>query len=184
MTSDTAPSPASTTLVNRDDITKLLPVDGIGAELGVATGQFSRRLLEKSHLRFLYSIDMYAGDRGHDVEQYKQALRALAPYRYRNSILRMRFDEAVDLFENEYFDLVYVDGYAHTGEEEGRTIREWYPKVRRGGILAGDDYHERWPKVVEHVDAFARNHGLELHVIPCAEDTMHNYFPTWYVIRS
>ena len=170
-------------LQNRDDIASILKPNGLGVELGVATGQFSRRILEKSALRFLYSIDMYAGDRGHDVNEYKQALRTLEPFQQRNTIIRMRFDEAVDLFDDDYFDFVYVDGYAHTGEEEGKTLRDWYPKVKSGGVFAGDDYHRRWPKVVHHVDELVSQLELELHIISNEEKSKHNHFPTWYVLK-
>jgi hypothetical protein len=45
-------------------------------------------------------------------------------------LLRMRFDEAIDLFDDASLDFVYVDGYAHGGEEGGETIFEWFRKVR------------------------------------------------------
>lgn len=30
----------------------------------------------------------------------------------------------------QMFDFVYIDGYAHTGEENGKTIIDWWRKVR------------------------------------------------------
>lgn len=46
---------------------------------------------------------------------------------------------------NLYF--IYVDGYAHTGEDRGKTLFDWYPKLKIGGLMAGDDYHDDWPLV-------------------------------------
>jgi Methyltransferase domain len=167
----------------RDDIARLLKPGGIGVELGVAAGDFSARILEKSDIGFLFSIDMWAGDRGHGVDEYKLAIRRLYPHRTRNTPLRMRFDEALDLFPDGYFDFVYVDGYAHTGEENGATIRNWYPKVARGGILAGDDYHADWPLVVKAVDDFVKQLQLPFFLINCRENTWNSKYPTWFTIK-
>jgi len=168
----------------RDDVATLIRPGGVGVELGVAAGDFSRRILERSEIGFLFSIDMWAGERGHDVSQYKEAIRALHPYRTRNTCLRMRFDEALDLFNDESLDFIYVDGYAHTGEENGRTYSEWYPKLRPGGIISGDDYHADWPLVVKAVDDFIDTEKLVLHVIQCSEGTWNSRYPTWFAVRS
>lgn len=150
---------------SRDEITKLIPQNGIGVELGIAEGKFSEKLLAKSELSLLYSIDMYSGDRGHDDAQHQSAIERLKKFGSRNNILRMRFDEAVKLFPDNYFDIIYIDGYAHTGQDEGRTLYEWYPKLKSGGIFSGDDYSEKWPKNMEQVNRFISENKLELHIV-------------------
>ncbi len=168
------------TFDRRADICKLLKPGGIGVELGVAAGWFSHQILEHSKLDFLYSIDMWAGDRGHDVEQYKTAVKLLMPYRERNTCLRLRFDEAIDLFPNGYFDFIYIDGYAHTGEEEGQTLRDWWPKLAPGGIFAGDDYGHRWPLVMKEVDDFIHATNLKCMVLtPKVIESWSSKNPTW-----
>jgi predicted O-methyltransferase YrrM len=156
---------------------------GTGVELGVAAGDFSERILKRSKCEHLYSIDMWAGDRGHNIEQYRETITRLAPYRTRNSILRMRFDEALELFDDHSLDFVYVDGYAHDGELNGQTFREWFPKLRAGGIISGDDYHADWPLVVAAVDAFIAENRLELHVIECSEEAWNSKYPTWFAMK-
>lgn len=169
----------------RDDLALLIPEGAICAELGVAEGRFSEKLLQRSSLGFLYSIDMWSGDRGHDVEEYKRALTRLLPYRGRNTCLRMTFEEALPLFPDASFDFVYIDGYAHTGEEGGRTIHDWYPKVKPGGIIAGDDYAPDFPLVVEAVDRFVAAHGLTLHIVRCVEkgDDWASQYDSWVAFR-
>jgi len=168
----------------RDDIASLLSPDSTGIELGVAEGWFSEALLKTSSIGFLYGVDMYEGDRGHDVEQYKRALARLTTYRARYALLRMRFEQALSLFPDEHFDFVYVDGYAHTGEENGKTIHDWYPKVRKGGIFAGDDYSPRFPLVTKAVDEFAAQYDLKLHVIEFVKgNDWTSQFPGWIVIK-
>lgn len=167
----------------RDDVAMLIPEGGVGVELGVAAGDFSERILERSGIGYLYSIDMWAGDRGHDMAQYREAIMRLSPYRTRNSLFRMRFDEALPLFNDESLDFIYCDGYAHDGELDGATFRDWYPKLRSGGIIAGDDYHPDWPRVMAAVDRFVADHGLELHVIDCREEKWNSMYPTWFAMK-
>jgi hypothetical protein len=173
----------SSVLRQRDDVALIAAEGGVGIELGVAEGYFAERVLAASHLSHLYGVDMYAGDRGHNLDQYKRALRRLAAFRGRHTLLKMRFDEALDLFPDEHFDFVYVDGYAHDGEDGGKTFSDWYPKLRAGGVFAGDDYHSDWPLVVANVDRFLTDKGLELHVIACSETTHYSRYPTWFALK-
>ena len=171
------------TFTFRDHVATLFAQDAVGVELGVAGGDFSERILQFDHIGYLFSIDMWAGDRGHGVDQYREAITRLSPYRQRNAIMRMRFDEALHLFADESLDFIYVDGYAHDGELNGATFRDWFPKLKRGGIIAGDDYAPDWPLVVQAVDVFAASHGLELHVIDCHEDKWNSMYPTWFAMK-
>lgn len=171
------------TFTRRDDVATLFAERGVGIELGVAAGDFSERILQHGHVGYLYSVDMWAGDRGHGVDQYREAFVRLHPYRDRNSVMRMRFDEALELFADEALDFIYVDGYAHDGELNGQTFREWFPKLKRGGIISGDDYSPEWPLVVAAVDAFCAENGLELHVIDCHEDKWNSMYPTWFAMK-
>lgn len=168
----------------RTDVVRLLPEGAIGIELGVAEGKFSESLLKTSNFGHFYSVDMWQGDRGHDVEQYKLAMRRLLPFKTSSTVLRMRFEEAVDLFPNEYFDFIYIDGYAHTGEENGETFRQWWPKLKIGGVMAGDDYAQAWPRVIESVDKFIAEYDLEMEVLHFNKTSdIWSQFPTWVTIK-
>lgn len=165
---------------HRHDIVNLLDGNAnFGVELGVAEGVFSKRMVESGKFEHFVGIDMYADD--HDVNQYKKALRSVGLFSdYK--LLRMRFDEAIDLFENESVDFVYVDGYAHGGEEGGETIFEWFKKVKVGGVIAGDDYHPDWPLVCEAVNEFAIQTGEDLFVTDKVEpDNPYCRYPTWAI---
>ncbi|MBN8829345.1 MAG: class I SAM-dependent methyltransferase [Sphingomonadales bacterium] len=173
----------ASTFTRRDDVATLFLEGGTGVELGVAGGDFSERILQRSKIGYLYSIDMWAGDRGHDMQQYREAIARLSPHRQRNATLRMRFDEALPLFPDRSLDFIYVDGYAHDGELNGQTFNDWLPKLKPGGIIAGDDYHPDWPLVMAAVDRFVVEHGLELHVIQCGEDSWNSKYPTWFAMK-
>jgi len=169
---------------HRQDVLRLLG-DGtglVGVELGVAAGEFSRRMVASGRFQTFFGVDMYADT--HDVQQYKQALRHVGlfgPYK----LLRMTFAEAFDLFEDESLDFIYIDGYAHTGQEGGETIWTWARKVKVGGLIAGDDYHADWPLVVEAVDTFAAETGFDL-ICTTEIETGTNYsgHPSWAMLKT
>lgn len=169
-------------LEKRQDIIKLVKPNGIGIELGVAEGVLSERLLSSNKLSHLYGVDLY-NTPDHDVNQYKRALNRTERFRNNYSLLRMSFSEALDLFPDNYFDFIYIDGYAHTGQDDGQTLYDWYPKLKRGGVFSGDDYHPHFPKTVESINKFSKEHNLQVKVINCHEPySVWSEYPTWYVL--
>jgi hypothetical protein len=54
--------------------------------------------------------------------------------------LRLESTIAANLFPNEYFDLVYIDAL-HDYDSVRNDILAWKPKIRKGGTLAGHDWH-------------------------------------------
>jgi 16S rRNA C1402 N4-methylase RsmH len=108
--------------MKRCDIVKLAGENPVGIELGVAEGVFSHMVLSNISVKHWYSVDMWAGDRGHDDKQYERAKQKLAQFSNKNTIIKKTFEEALSMFEDEYFDFIYVDGYAHTGQDSGKTL--------------------------------------------------------------
>jgi hypothetical protein len=155
--------------------------DNLGIELGVAGGGFSRRMMESGRFRRFWGVDAYSDH--HDVGQYRQALQTVGLDRDYH-LLRMTFAEAHLLFPDEFFDFVYVDGYAHSGEEGGRTILDWYAKVKPGGILAGDDYDPvRWPLVVWGVHHLVAQIGVPLRVTEHILEGTYNNYASWFIVK-
>lgn len=159
-----------------------LPATGnLGIELGVAAGSFSARMVRSGKFRLFYGVDVY-GD-GHNTQEYKKALREVgleADYR----LLRMTFDQARDLFPDRHFDFIYCDGYAHTGEEGGRTLIDWYATLKPGGIMAGDDYDpEAWPLVVWAVHHVVAQLGVPLMVTDEVTSDAYNRYRSWYFVK-
>lgn len=170
-------------LQERRELPQFLERDGlIGIELGVAGGWYSKRLMESGLFKELYGVDLY-GDH-HDTKEYIKALKNVGmgkPY----WLLRMSFEDALDAFPDEFFDFVYIDGYAHTGEERGKTMFDWLAKVKVGGMIAGHDYHQKWPLVQICVDALARE--LEQPVMRTAYSKNRDpqdKFPSWALFKK
>ena len=59
--------------------------------------------------------------------------------------------EIPDKFFKESVNLVYIDG-DHSYESVKRDIKLYLPKIRHRGVIAGHDYHEKWPGVMKAVD--------------------------------
>jgi predicted O-methyltransferase YrrM len=65
-------------------------------------------------------------------------------------------------FWSEPIDFLYVDA-DHSLEGVRADLVGWYPHVRSGGLIVGDDYeHPRYPGVKHAWDQFEQIHGLML----------------------
>lgn len=61
-------------------------------------------------------------------------------------------DDLVNEFEDESFDMIYIDG-DHTYDQVCKDIDNYLPKVKNGGFIGGHDYHpDAWPDVVRAVN--------------------------------
>mmetsp|Transcript_14345 Transcript_14345/g.22249 ORF Transcript_14345/g.22249 Transcript_14345/m.22249 type:complete len:103 (-) Transcript_14345:59-367(-) len=90
----------------------------------------------------------------------------------------MTFDDALHHFTDGFFDMVYIDGYAHTGQDAGKTLVKWIQKVRPGGILAGHDYDlASWPLTYHNVNVFVNTLGLNVTITSVCDDD----HPSWVV---
>jgi Methyltransferase domain len=86
-------------------------------------------------------------------------------------------------YTDESLDFVYIDA-DHAYESVRRDIAAWWPKVRRGGALAGHDYTPEIPGVIQAVtEAFERVEVWrgERFLGPTRQDAPGNYYPSWMV---
>jgi hypothetical protein len=162
----------------RSDLARFVPPGGTMVELGVAAGNFACELIRANPDCIYEGVDRYSDH--HDQREFLLATHKTSLARRevggRGAIFWLAtFEEQAPLYRDRTLDLVYIDGYAHTGQDGGRTLELFWPKVREGGILAGHDYHPKWRQTMEVVDDFVARHDLELHLID--EDP----FPSWWV---
>lgn len=64
----------------------------------------------------------------------------------RCDMLRMTSQEAAERVGDRQYDLVFIDAL-HDYEHVMQDISLWWPKVRKGGVLAGHDFNHKWPGV-------------------------------------
>lgn len=158
-------------LENREILLEQLPVDSIGVELGVAAGDFSERIIAKLNPKKLHLVDVW------DSERYGEHLFQSVKHKFRDAIEsgscqihRNTSLKAVDDFEDNYFDWVYIDtthGYATTKKE----LTAYNTKIKPGGIIAGHDYcMGNWSKrsrygVIEAVYEFCKTYEWRIKYI-------------------
>ena len=147
---------------NRFDVPDFLKKNNlIGLELGVAKGDFSKKMIESGKFNIYYGVDKYSDH--HDSQEYLNTLKNVGIGR-NFYLLRTSFESALNLFDDNYFDFIYVDGYAHGGQEGGKTLSDWIKKVKIGGIICGDDYDKRFPLTVEAVEYLSKNTNGQLYI--------------------
>lgn len=152
----------------------------VGIELGVAKGEFSKKMINSGKFKFYYGVDKYSDH--HDSKEYLETLKNVG-FEKNFILLRTSFESALNLFEDNYFDFVYVDGYAHGGQEGGKTLCDWIKKVKIGGIICGDDYDQKFPLTVSAVDHLAENTNNQLFITnkDLYDKEEHKHFASWII---
>ena len=64
---------------------------------------------------------------------------AVRPFEGRYEMHQAMTTEAVRQFDDGYFDFIYVDA-THSYMDSKADVESWWPKLRVGGLMAGDDY--------------------------------------------
>lgn len=142
-------------------------------ELGVAAGDFMRQLLWINPCLVYWGIDRWSDH--HNKAEFEKAKKLADQYPFA-TVIRSTFDEALPLFPAESITHLYIDGYAHTGQEKGKTLEDWFPKVAPGCVIGGHDYDPAWPKTLKAVDGFAARHHLKVDTIP-------GKYKSWYAYK-
>lgn len=133
-----------------------LPRASVGVEVGVWKGDMSAKLLRRVRPEKLLLVDPWAFDPrfadslfgGHTAKSQADmdAIWEKVCNRFSNevkqgvvAIHRSTSAGVAGSVADESVDWVYIDGN-HTYEFVLEDLRCWYPKVRPGGLVAGDDY--------------------------------------------
>lgn len=168
-------------------IEKYIPKDGIGAELGVLFGNFSRVLLESSRAKRLHLIDPWyflcprwewAGGNDSTVDALRRVLKMYkTEIEEGKMIVHVDFDiPVINSFPDFYFDWVYIDS-SHEYEHTKKELNLLLSKIRPGGIVCGDDWHidqnHRHYGVTKAVNEVIAENGLKL--LYCSESD-HQWF--------
>jgi predicted O-methyltransferase YrrM len=135
-----------------------MPEDGTFVELGAWLGKSSAYLCDKATSQEITIIDSFKGTTEYIDSYYKLAktndiyelfLENMGDRKY--NVIKGTSKVAAKMFLNESLDVVFID-LDHTYEAVKEDIKLWLPKVKKGGFIAGDDYHEHWKGVIQAVD--------------------------------
>lgn len=157
-------------------VSNILPKGGIGIELGVLKGHFSRILLDYAQPEHLHLVDpwymlqpFWPWAMGNQ-STVDAAIRVLNDYRAEIEAKRVSVHAAFDTkllttFPDNHFDWAYIDSshaYQHTKDELELLVH----KVKNDGVIAGDDWRP---------DPNHRHHGVFKAVTEFIQDTDFEY---------
>lgn len=178
-----------------------LKLNCIGVEVGTHLGEYAEKILDVWKPGFLFCIDPYENSpdyseqekflwgatrnrHDHYMEAYKRLERFIAVSRC--AIQQLTSSQACLNFADDSLDFVYLDGN-HREPYVSEDIRNWYSKVKPGGLLLGHDFVMSGEITTDNWDAdiqpaimqFAESQSLDLYMIP-ENDTL----PWSYAIRK
>lgn len=126
-----------------------LGLTGMGVEIGVQRGDFSKHLLQYWTGKKLYMVDswrhlkgyldMANGDHNIQLDNMAKAFMSVYEADSRATMIREYSVEAANLFADHSLDFVFLDG-DHSYVAVKADIEAWSPKIRPEGILCGHDY--------------------------------------------
>ncbi|MDN5864211.1 MAG: class I SAM-dependent methyltransferase [Gammaproteobacteria bacterium] len=175
----------------RDYLFDRMPKGSVCAEIGVHKGQCSRRIMGQVKPRLLHLIDPWEhkeppynkpvpnycpewcelGENGQLImdARYEAVKKLFAREITAGRVVMHRgySNEVVGDFDNGYFDWIYLDSNP-LYDVIKQDLELYYPKVKAGGFIAGDNYAmEGWwhNEAQKAVDEFvAKGAGLTLEV--------------------
>jgi len=168
-------------ITHRNGLIDLVPKHGNAVELGVAKGDFSKLIADLRP-----DINLWCIDKWDDHHNYAEYLRVLERFEHSPNVLitRSNFKACLHRFKDCYFNWIYIDGYAHTGQEDGKTLSEWFPKLKSGGLFSGHDYTIKYEHTIHAVNNFRcsldSKEVSELHI---TKEELPQY-PSWWFYKT
>ena len=118
----------------------------LGTDRGESFFTFCQSVAENSTGTQCFAVDTWRGDEqsgGCDETTFEEVSQHHAQhYSEFATLIRGRFDEALDRFAPESIDILHLDGL-HTEEAVRHDVESWLPKIRSGGILLMHDISVR-----------------------------------------
>jgi hypothetical protein len=154
-------------IFSRRFVAELLPKGGVGAEIGVFTGLFSTILLDVARPSHAYFVDPWWEAFGQNYPnwgRYTDHGRLSTSVAHRTAVRRINshardaktevlVEYSTTFFPrtpDRHFDWIYLDS-THSYEGTVKELELIKTKLKRGAILAGDDWHD---------DPAHRHHGI------------------------
>ena len=147
----------------------------VGAEVGVASGRYSHKLMRANPELVLYGVDPYTTYS--DYQDYAldstmrrikgEAHERLDKYPTYQFVEKFSMD-AVQDFDDNSLDFVYIDAN-HADPWVTQDVTEWAKKVRPGGVVSGHDYARvrsignRYD-VVNALNRYAKDNDIQLYI--------------------
>jgi predicted O-methyltransferase YrrM len=159
----------------------------IGCEVGCYAGTNVVYFLENlPNLSKLYTIDPYIEYQDGPTNFVSQDhcdkiktvfLENIAPFNDRVEFINETAVDAVDKIPNNSLDYIFIDG-DHSYEAVNRDIRNYYSKVKSGGIFAGHDFSWHKQEVQRAVFEFMQEQGIDIN-----QNLRLTYHDCWFWVK-
>jgi hypothetical protein len=179
--------------VDRYDLMKFI-TPGVSAEIGVATGRFSKIIVENNNPIELYLIDAwrnfdlgYADGNMVSDDKHEQRYQDVSNMFSENKSVKLVRDFSVNAshqFSDNFFDWIYVDA-DHSYEGCLNDLNAYNSKVKDTGYILGHDYTPPGGKtkrgfgVNAAVANFVKEHG---YILSCI--TKESKFATYVISKN
>jgi hypothetical protein len=173
--------------VSREEFIKRLNLTGIGIEIGVQQGRFSKFILDNSNLHLIvldawryfetgYPEGGNVSDKQHLIYLNETLSTLQTNHEGRFTLIRELSQVAHTFFKDEMFDFMYLDSN-HTYSFVFRELENWWPKLKIGGVMAGHDFVDRDEAfgVKSAVTNFFREKNMKVNL--CDSGCC----PTWFI---
>ena len=180
-----------TKIAQRKDFLQHLPKNGVGVEIGVFKGEFSKDIVEVTKPKRFLLIDLWwkkFGEYYPDWGQYTDFGKLKTKDAFNEAKKNVSQSKNACLFqigdsrnvlrqyENNYFDWAYLDS-AHNYETTIEELNILKKKVKNSGVISGHDYHPSKDSphygVVEAINEFCSKTQWEL--------KYHDNWLNWYL---
>lgn len=131
----------------------------VGCWKGKSISYLAVEVINSSKKISIHAVDTWKGSLNEEYHQNDPAVKAdmlydlflsnIEPVKQVITPIRMASVDAAKTYTDESLDVVFIDA-GHSYESVKEDILAWYPKVKRGGYIAGHDYP--W----SHLDAVKR----------------------------
>ena len=134
------------------DVVKRFPSGSHFVEVGALLGRSSAFLAVEiansgKDIRFDV-VDHWLGSEEHknveklqEIDMFEEFTKNMKPVEKYYNAVRKSSIEATSLYEDESLEFVMIDG-DHSQSAVENDIASWLPKIKSGGLLAGDDYDD------------------------------------------
>ena len=121
----------------------------VGLEIGCSLGHTAIHFMHNFPNLKLYGIDPYIEYTDwngnylppeHHIENLEFFNKNIEPFKKQHTLYQETSDNVIDKFEDESLDFIFIDGL-HTYEQVLKDCRNYYSKVKSGGIFSGHDYN-------------------------------------------
>ncbi|MGB9674615.1 MAG: class I SAM-dependent methyltransferase [Nanopusillaceae archaeon] len=148
----------------------------LGTHKGDSYFAFCNAVLENNLNTKCFAVDTWLGD-NHSGKYGEDVFKHVSEYNRKftfSKLLRMTFDEAKYLFDDNSIDVLHIDGF-HTYEAVSHDFYNWLPKVNENGVILLHDIEVRrddfgvyklWSELKEKFEyTFEFKHSFGLGVI-------------------